>query len=74
MDLNPVTNEMDYHIWIRHLVEPETVINAFFNVDKERYNEKHKRFEVYSEKYNLIIYYFYLKEKEIIIISAFQGV
>ncbi len=74
LDINPISNEMDYHIWIRHLVEPETVIKAFFNFDKERYNEKYERYEAFSKKYNLTIYYFYLRKDEVTIITAFQGV
>lgn len=72
--IDTVTNEKELHIWIRYCVEPETVIEAFFNLDNKIYNERHKRWEGYSEYHRLTIYYFYLNRnrKDIVIITAFN--
>ena len=30
LDLNPITNEYEYHMYIRHLIMPEQAIAAYF--------------------------------------------
>ncbi len=73
-DLNPVTNEYDYHIWIRHLVNPEQAITAYLNISEQIYNADYERFEAYSKADDLNIYYFFLRNNKdkIYIISAFR--
>ncbi len=73
-DLNPLTNEYDYHIWLRHTVEPIEAIAAFFNAEKKRYNPKHSRYEIYSLEDDLVVYYMYYNEQEnkVLIITAFR--
>lgn len=73
MDLNPVTNEFEYHMYIRHLVTPEQAIAAYFTKTTEIYNEDCDRFELYSETYDITVFYTYLKEEDILLITAFQG-
>ena len=74
-ELNKFKNEYEYHIWIRHLVEPIEAIIAFLNQDNTVYNEIHKRFEAYSKKDKLNVWYMYRNKNkdEIIIITAFRG-
>ena len=61
-------------MYIRHLVTPQQAIAAYFSKTYEIYNEKRERFELYSEKLNIMVYYTYLKEQDILLITAFyQG-
>lgn len=70
MDLNPLTNEFEYH----NLVTPQQAIAAYFTKTTEIYNSQFDRYELYSESLNINVYYTYLKEKDILLITAFyQG-
>lgn len=73
-DLNPLTNEWDLHIYLRHLVTSEEAILAFFNITEQTFNIKYERFEAYSKKDNMCLYYFYYKGNKniIMIITAFR--
>lgn len=74
MDLNPITNEFDYHMYIRHLVTPQQAIAAFYSKTREFYNRKYDRYELYSESTDITVYYTYLKEQDVFLITAFyQG-
>lgn len=74
LDLNPITNEYEPHIYHRHLITPNEAIKAFFTSEYEEYNNQYKRYEAYSEKYNITLYYMKLKEKNtyLFIITAFN--
>ena len=74
LDLNPVNNKYEPHIWHRHQVEPEQVVSAFMNLTEEFWNLKHNRFEGYSETDDLNIFYnYYSKDKtRVMIITAFR--
>lgn len=73
-DLNPLTDEYEYHIWIRHLVEPIDAIIAYLNKDEQIYNKIYKRYEADSKENNLSVWYFYRNgnQNEIVIITAFK--
>ena len=74
MDLNPITNDYEYHMYLRHLVMPQQAIAAYFSKTNEIYNEKYDRYELYSEEYNITVYYKNL-EPDILLITAFyEGV
>lgn len=74
LDLNPITNEFEYHMYIRHLVTPQQAIAAYFSKTSETYNEKYNRYELYSKSQDITVYYTYLKDKDIFLITAFyQG-
>ena len=60
-------------MYIRHLVTPQQAIAAYFNKTSECYNDIYERYELYSEKYNITVYYTYIKEKNILLITAFYG-
>lgn len=47
LDLNPITDEYDYHMYIRHLIMPNDAIEAYFLKTSEEYNEKYDRWELY---------------------------
>ena len=70
MDLNPVTNEFEYHMYIRHLVTPEQAIAAYFSKTTDIYNKERDRNELYSTKLNITVYYKQL-EPDILLITAF---
>lgn len=72
MDLNQLTNEYEYHMYIRHLVTPQQAIAAYFSKTKEEYNTRYNRYELYSEKFDITVYYTYLKEQDILLITAFH--
>jgi len=74
-DLNPITNEYDYHIWIRHLVEPIEAITAYFNRDDVVYNEQNDRYEAFSIEDDMTVYYFYKNNKtnQVLVITAFRS-
>ena len=74
LDINPVTNEYEPHIWQRHQIEPEQVVNAYLNLTYTNWNIKNNRFEGYSITDDLNIYYnFYSKDKtKIMVITAFK--
>lgn len=74
MDLNPLTNEFEYHMYIRHLVTPQQAIAAYFSKTTEIYNKEYNRYELYSKSQNITVYYTYLKEEDVLLITAFyQG-
>lgn len=74
MDLNPISGEFEYHMYVRHLVMPEQAIAAFFSKTTEVYNERYDRYELYSADFNITVYYTYLKEEDVFLITAFyQG-
>lgn len=74
-ELNPVKNEYEYHIWIRHLIEPIDAIVAYMNQSEKIYNKKYKRYEAYSKEDKIHVWCFYRNENinEVIIITAFRG-
>ena len=74
LDLNPVNDEYEPHIWHRHQIEPETVVTAFMNISYTSYNPKYKRYESYSQTDDLNIYYnYYTADKtKVMIITAFK--
>ena len=72
MDLNPLTHEFEYHMYIRHLVTPQQAIAAYFSKTSEIYNSQYDRYELYSESLNIHVYYTYLKEQDILLITAFH--
>ena len=70
MDINPLTNDYEYHMYIRHLVTPQQAIAAYFMKTTDIYNEQRDRNELYSEKLNIMVYYKRL-EPDILLITAF---
>jgi hypothetical protein len=72
MDFDPVLNDFEYHMYIRHLITPQQAIAAYFTKTSEVYNEKYNRYEIYSEKYNITVYYTFLKDTNILLITAFS--
>lgn len=74
LDFNPLTQEYDYHMYIRHLITPQQAIAAYFSKTTEIYNEKYDRYEAHSEEFNITVYYTFLKDTNILLITAFcQG-
>ena len=72
LDYNEILGDYEYHMYIRHLIMPQQAIAAYFTKNLEFYNEKYNRYEAYSEKYNITVYYTYLKEEDIFLITAFS--
>ena len=72
LDLNPLSKELEPHIWIRHAVEPEYVVAAYFNLSEKSYNANYKRWEAFSDEYDIYIYFMHWEnnENQIIVISA----
>lgn len=70
LDLNPITKEYDYHMYIRHLVMPEEAIKAYFSKTTDIYNSLYDRNELYSAKYDICVYYKKL-DPDILLITAF---
>jgi len=62
------------HFKKRHHLELEEVIAAYFNKTEEIFNELNLRFEAYSEKDEVYVYYAFKhnKKNEILIITAFR--
>jgi len=73
MDFNPITNEYEYHMYIRHLVMPEQAIAAYFSKTTDFYNEKYDRHELYSESLNITVYYKVLNPDILLITAFYQG-
>jgi len=71
LDFNPLNNKYEYHMYIRHLVTPQDAIRAYFNKTNENYNEKYDRYELYSQDMNITVFYTYLKDRNIFLITAF---
>ena len=65
LDLNPVNNKYEPHIYHRHLVTIDDAIRAFFTISEEEWNEKYKRYEAYSKTYDITLYYMKLKQKKV---------
>ena len=72
LDFNPITQEYDYHMYIRHLITPQQAIAAYFSKTIDEYNAQHDRYEAYSENFNIMLYYTFLKDKNILLITAFS--
>ena len=62
LDVNPITNEYEPHIWHRHQIEPEQVVKAYMNLSYKKWNIKHHRFEGYSETDDLNIFYNFIQK------------
>jgi len=62
------------HCKRRHNLEIEDIIASYFNKTEEIFNEINLRFEAYSEKDEIYVYYTFKhnKENEILIITAFR--
>lgn len=73
MDFNPLTNEFEYHMYIRHLVQPEQAIAAYFSKTTEVYNKKYDRYELFSEELNITVYYKCLQPDILLITAFYQG-
>ncbi len=73
MDLNPLSNEYEYHMYIRHLVMPQQAIAAYFNKTSEIYNEERDRYELYCEYLNITVYYKKLNPDVLLITAFYQG-
>lgn len=72
LDYNPISQDFEYHMFVRHLVTPQEAIAAYFTKTFEEYNEKYNRYEAYSEKYDITVYYTFLKDENILLITAFR--
>lgn len=74
LDLNPITQKYEPHIWHRHQIEPEQVVSAYMNLSEKCWNFKNNRYECYSETDELYIYlnYYSKDETKIMIITAFK--
>lgn len=73
MDFNPLTNEFEYHMYIRHLIMPEQAIAAYFSKTYEIYNKQHDRYELYSADLNITVYYKNLQPDILLITAFYQG-
>lgn len=65
-------NEYLPHIYVRHLITPETAIVAYLNQTHKRYNQARKRWESYSEIEDVYLYYMEFPNNLVFIISAFR--
>lgn len=72
LDYNELINDYEYHMYIRHLIMPQQAIAAYFTKTYEAYNEQYNRYEAYSEKYDITVFYTYLKDEDILLITAFS--
>lgn len=74
LDLNPITNKFEPHIWHRHQIEPEDVVTAFMNISYTNYNKIRNRYESYSNVDDLNIWYNYysVDKTKVMIITAFK--
>lgn len=72
MDYNPLTSDFEYHMYVRHLITPQQAIAAYFSKTYEDYNEQYDRYEAYSESLDIMVYYTYLKDTNILLITAFR--
>jgi len=73
LDLNPLTDDFEYHMYIRHLIMPEQAITAYFNKTSEIYNKERDRFELYCENLNITVYYKKLNPDILLITAFYQG-
>lgn len=74
MELNPLTNDYEYHMYIRHLVMPSQAIAAYYSKTKDIYNEKYDRNELYSAELNITVYYKNLSPDIFLITAFYKGV
>ena len=72
LDYNELTQDYDYHMYIRHLVTPQEAIAAYFNKTYEEYNQKYNRYEAYSQKFDITLYYTFLEDENVLLITAFR--
>lgn len=72
LDYNPISQDYEYHMFVRHLVTPQEAIAAYFSKTYEEYNEKYDRYEAYSEKFDITLYYTFLKDENILLIIALR--
>lgn len=73
MDLNPFTNDYEYHMYIRHLVTPEQAIAAYYTKTIDVYNSEYDRNELYSEEFNIMVYYKELSPDILLITAFYKG-
>lgn len=73
LDLNPLTNDYEYHMYIRHLITPEQAIAAYFSKTTDVYNKERDRNELYSETLNIMVYYKQLKPDILLITAFYKG-
>ena len=73
LDLNPLTNDYEYHMYIRHLVTPQQAIAAYFSKTSDVYNKKYDRNELYSEMLDIMVYYKKLNPDIFLITAFFKG-
>ena len=59
-------------MYIRHLVTPQEAIAAYFTKTEEEYNTKYNRYEAYSKKFDITVYYTFLKDENVLLITAFR--
>ena len=72
LDYNELTQDYDYHMYIRHLITPQEAIAAYFTKTYEEYNVQYNRYEAYSSKFDITVYYTFLKDENILLITAFR--
>lgn len=53
---------------------PQQAIVAYFSKTTDEYNEKYDRNELYSEEYNITVYYKNLQPDILLITAFYQGV
>ncbi len=72
LDYDELTQNYEYHMYIRHLITPAQAISAYFSRSYEEYNAEYDRYEAYSESLDITVYYTYLKDENILLITAFS--
>jgi len=72
LDLNPITNKYEPHIFIRHLIEPKQAVAAFLNISYKNRNQVYERWEAYSKTDDLHLFYNFVNKNTIMIITAFK--
>lgn len=73
LDLNHLTNDYEYHMYIRHLITPEQAIAAYFSKTTDVYNEIRDRNELYSEEFGIVVYYKKLSPDILLITAFYKG-
>ena len=72
LDYNELIQDYEYHMYIRHLVTPQEAIAAYFTRIYEEYNDQYDRYEAYSQKFDITVYYTFLEDENILLITAFR--
>ena len=72
LDYNELTQDYDYHMYIIHLVTPQEAIAAYFTKTQEEYNQKFNRYEAYSARFDITVYYTFLQDENVLLITAFR--